>query len=98
MQVNTGCCSAMRGECVAAVNACRLIVDRRAGVSEVEGYCCAVLCCVVGWSRGRLGGGGQVGWMWADEIGIEWLFATQNTHTHTQFWEVWDGGKDEEGC
>lgn len=40
-----------------------------------------------------------MGWMWADEIGIEWLFATQNnTHTHTQFWEVWDGGKDEERC
>lgn len=26
MQVNTGCCSAMRGECVAAVNACRLLL------------------------------------------------------------------------
>lgn len=27
MQVNTGCCSAMRGECgVAAVNACRLLI------------------------------------------------------------------------
>jgi hypothetical protein len=26
MQVNTGCCSAMRGECAAAVNACRLLI------------------------------------------------------------------------
>lgn len=59
MQVNTGCCSAMRGECVAAVNACRLLIGGP-GVSEVEGCCCAVLCCVVGWSRGRLDVG-QVG-------------------------------------
>lgn len=69
MQVNTGCCSAMRGECVAAVNACRLVVDRRAGVSEVEGCCCAVLRCVVllagpeaGWvEEGRWDGCGRMG-------------------------------------
>lgn len=63
MQVNTGCYSAMRGECVAAVNACRLLIGGP-GVSEVEGCCFAVLCCAVlccwlvprpvGW-RGQVG-------------------------------------------
>lgn len=40
-----------------------------------------------------------MGWMWADEIGIEWLFATQK-HTHNSGKSGTGGGKmrKDAGC